>query len=302
MLLGDSREAHLAAFLYMIDDLEKWDDIEELKKANPNYGVSLKPKYLENQIVIAHQSLSKKAEFIVKFCCIKQNSSQAWLSEHSVKICTGDHLSLDDFRGCYCVGGIDLSKATDLTAVVIIIEKAGRLYVFARFYMPKARILFASERDNLPYQAYVDRGILFLSGDNYVDYHDCDNWFRELVEKYQIYPLKVGYDRYCAQYLVQDMKTYGFHMDDVYQGFNLSPVIQETEGLMDDGTFHIGDNDLLKIHLLDMAVKTESDTGKRKPVKLSSGVHIDGGAALLDAMTVRQKYYSEIGTQLKNGA
>lgn len=273
LLLGDSREAHLAAFLYMIDDLEKWDDIEELKKANPNYGVSLKPKYLENQIVIAHQSLSKKAEFIVKFCCIKQNSSQAWLSEHSVKICCGEELHLENFRNCYCVAGIDLSKTTDLTSVVIVIEKAGRLYVFARFYLPGEKIEYASTRDNLPYQTYIDRGLLLASGKNHVDYADCEKFLKELVEKYKIYPLKVGYDRYCAQYLVQNLADYGFHMDDVYQGFNLSPVIQETEGLMDDGAFNIGDNDLLKMHLLDMAVKTESDTGKRRPVKLSSNAH-----------------------------
>lgn len=302
MLLGGSREEGLAPLLYMVDDLSKWNDLEELKKANPNYGVSLKPKYLERQIKIAESSLSKKAEFITKFCCIKQNSSQAWLPEEAVRGASGSALSLEDFRGSYCVGGIDLSRTTDLTAAVIVIEKDGKLYVFARFWMPSAKIEEATAKDNLPYAAYIQRGLLFPSGENFVDYHDCFNWFRELVEVYQIYPLQVGYDRYCASYLVQDMKNYGFHMDDVYQGFNLSPVIQETEGLIKDGAVCIGDNDLLKIHLLDMAVKADAENGKRRPVKLRTGVHIDGGAALLDAMTVRQKYYAEIGDQLKNGA
>lgn len=302
MLLGGSREEGLAPLLYMVDDLSKWNDLEELKKANPNYGVSLKPKSLERQIKIAESSLSKKAEFITKFCCIKQNSSQAWLPEEAVRGASGPALSLEDFRGSYCVGGIDLSRTTDLTAAVIVIEKDGKLYVFARFWMPTAKIEESTEKDNLPYSAYIQRGLLFPSGENFVDYHDCFNWFRELVEVYQIYPLQVGFDRYCASYLVQDMKNYGFHMDDVYQGFNLSPVIQETEGLIKDGAVCIGDNDLLKIHLLDMAVKADAENGKRRPVKLRTGVHIDGGAALLDAMTVRQKYYSEIGDQLKNGA
>ena len=96
------------------------------------------------------------------------------------------------------------------------------------------------------------------------------------------------------------MKQYGFHTDDVYQGFNLTPVIRETEGLMKDGAFDIGDNDLLKVHLLNMALKTEIESGRSKPVKMGKNEHIDGGAALLDAMTVRQKYYAEIGEQLKN--
>ena len=71
---------------------------------------------------------------------------------------------------------------------------------------------------------------------------------------------------------------------------------------MRDGRFDIGDNDLLKIHLLDSAIKQNADDLRKKLVKISAKVHIDGTAALLDALTVRQKYYSEIGAQLKNEA
>jgi phage terminase large subunit-like protein len=133
-----------------------------------------------------------------------------------------------------------------------------------------------------------------------VDYHDCFDWFRMLVEQYRIYPLKTGYDRYSAQYLIQDMTMYGFHMDDVYQGDNLWPVIQEVEGLIKDGKIHIGDNDLLKVHLLNSAVKMSLERGRGKLVKINPNDHIDGTAALLDAFTVRQKWANEIGEQLKN--
>ncbi|EFB76062.1 terminase large subunit [Subdoligranulum variabile] len=301
-LLGDSRERRLAPFLYMIDDIDKWNDINELRKSNPNLGVSVSVDYLLEEIAVAEGSLSKKAEFLTKYCNIKQNSSQAWLSNQAVEKACGDPLDLAQFRDCYCVGGIDLSRTTDLTACTAVIEKDGRLYVFAHFFLPAERLEEATARDGLPYDIYVQRGFLTLSGDNFVNYHDCFDWFRALVEQYQIYPLKVGYDRYTAQYLVQDMKQYGFHMDDVFQGFNLTPVICETEGLMRDGAFDIGDNDLLKVHLLDMATKTEAESGRCRPVKLSAKAHIDGGAALLDAMTVRQKYYAEIGEQLKNAS
>lgn len=301
-MLGDSREHRLAPFLYMIDDIDKWNDINELRKSNPNLGVSVSVDYLLEEIAVAEGSLSKKAEFLTKYCNIKQNSSQAWLSNQDVEKACNQPLDLEQFRNCYCVGGIDLSRTTDLTACTAVIEKQGRLYVFAHFFLPAERLEEATARDGLPYSIYVQRGFLTLSGDNFVDYHDCFDWFRMLIEQYQIYPLKVGYDRYTAQYLVQDMKNYGFHMDDVFQGFNLTPVIRETEGLMRDGAFDIGDNDLMKVHLLDMAMKTEAESGRCKPVKMSAKAHIDGGAALLDAMTVRQKYYAEIGEQLKNAS
>lgn len=299
-LLGDSRERRLAPFLYMIDDISKWNDINELRKSNPNLGVSVSVDYMIEEIAVAEGSLSKKAEFLTKYCNIKQNSSQAWLNAQDVEKISGAGMNLREFSGCYCVGGIDLSRTTDLTACTIVIEKNSKLHVFSKFFLPSERIDEATARDGVPYSAYVQRGILYPSGDNFVDYNDCFNWFRSLIEEYQIYPLKVGYDRYTAQYLVQDMQKYGFHMDDVFQGFNLTPVIRETEGLVRDGVFCIGDNDLLKIHLLDTALKIESESGRAKIVKLNTSAHIDGCAALLDAMTVRQKYYAEIGEQLKN--
>lgn len=299
-LLGDSRETRLAPFLYMIDDIDKWNDINELRKSNPNLGVSVSVDYLLEEIAIAEGSLSKRAEFIVKYCNLKQSSSQAWLPTDAVIRCCGEPLALEDCRSTYCVGGIDLSRTTDLTACVAVVERGGRLRVFAHFFLPAEKLEEATARDGLPYALYVQRGWLTLSGENFVDYHHCFDWFRMLVEQYEILPLKIGYDRYTAQYLVQDMAAYGFQMDDVFQGFNLTPVIRETEGLVRDGIFDFGDNDLLKAHLLNTGMKTEVDSGRMRPVKISVTDHIDGCAALLDAMTVRQKWGAEIGQQLKN--
>lgn len=153
----------------MIDNIEKWNDINELRKSNPNLGVSVSVDYLLEEIAIAEGSLSKKAEFLTKYCNIKQNSSQAWLSTQAIDKAGGTHLSLENFRNTYCVGGIDLSRTTDLTACTVIIEKNSRLYVFARFFLPAEKLEEATARDGLPYSAYVQRGILTLSGDNFVD-------------------------------------------------------------------------------------------------------------------------------------
>ena len=300
-LLGDSKEQRLLPFLNMIDDIDKWNDIEELRKSNPNLGVSVTEDYMQEEIAVSEGSLSKKNEFLCKYCCLKSSSSLAWLPAKAVEDMGGPPLSLDDFRNSYCVGGIDLSQTTDLTSCCAVIEKDGQLYVFSKFFLPSERIQDAIQKDGVPYDIFMQRGLLQASGQNFVDYHDCYNWFVELVEKYQILPLQIGYDRYSAQYLVQDMKAYGFHMDDVFQGDNLHGVIQEVQGLIEDRKIHVGDNDLLKSHLLNSALKISVERGRGKLVKLRPTLHIDGTAALLDAMTVRQKYYGEIGEQLKNG-
>jgi len=299
-LLGDSKEKRLLPFLYMIDDVEKWNDINELQKSNPNLGVSVSVDYLLEEIAIAEGSLSKKREFLTKYCCVKQTSSLAWIETKTVEKCCGDHLDIEDFRSSYCVAGLDLSQTTDLTACVVVIERNGELYILAKFWLPAEKLDEATQRDGLPYELYVQRGLLELSGENYIQYQDCYAWLTSLVEDYEILPLMTGYDRYSSQYLVQDLEAYGFRTDDVFQGDNLWGVLQEMEGLMKDGKVHIGDNDLLKVHLLNAAIKMNAARGRGRLDKIKPTLHIDGVAAMADAFCVRQKWYDEIGTQLRN--
>ena len=299
-LLGESKETKLLPFLYMIDDIDKWNDINELRKSNPNMSVSISVDYLLEEIAVAEGSLSRKVEFITKHACLKQNSSTAWLSTQDVQKCLSEELNIEDFAHSYCVMGIDLSQTTDLSSACAVIERDGKLYVFSKFWLPSERIDSASERDGVPYRLFIERGLLDPSGDNYIDYHDCYNWIVDLVRDYEILPLVCGYDRYSAQYLIQDLQSVGIHVDDVWQGDNLWGVIQETEGEIKNGNICIGDNDLLKMHFLNSAIKMSTERGRGKLIKVSQTAHIDGMAALLDAMTVRQKWYAEIGQQLKN--
>lgn len=296
-LKGSSKEKRLLPILYIIDDPEKWNDIEELKKANPNMGVSVSESFFRDEIDIAEGSVSKKTEFLVKYCNIKQSSSQAWLDGIVVQKTAVD-MQLDDFKNCYGVGGVDLSQTTDLTAASVVIEKNGVLYAFAKFFIPARKL--ETSKDGVPYDIFVKKGIVQISGENYVDYKDVLKFFIELHQKYKIYILKIGYDRYSAQYLVDDLKSYGFHTDDVIQGENLAGVIREFEGILLDGKFKIVNNSLLQSHFLNVALKHNLETRKFRPIKIEQRSRIDGFVSVIDAMTVRQKYYTEIGEMLKN--
>ena len=304
VLRGDSREKRLLPVLYMIDEPEKWADINELRKANPNLGVSVSVDYLLEEIAVAEQSLSKKAEFLCKYCNIKQSSSMAWLTAADIRKAFGNSYTLEDFRNSYALGGIDLSQTTDLTACCVLIEKAGIIWVFCHFFMPSERLAEATARDGVPYSVMAERGLLTLSGDNFVDYRDCFRWFTRLIEEYQIFPLVVGYDRYSAQYLVQELEAYGFHMESVFQGFNLTGVEDTFEGMLRNGQIRCADdNDLLKLHMLDAAQQMESGTSahaRKKLVKLSRTAHVDGVAAILDALCMRANHWTELGGQLSN--
>ena len=300
-LQGNSREKRLLPFIYQIDHLDKWNDLSELQKSIPNLGVSVSASYILEEIAKAESSLANKAEFMTKFACIKQNSSQAWLNISDIKKCFGNSYTLEDFRHNYALGGIDLSLAVDLTAAVVMIEKNGITYFFTQFFMPAEKIDEATARDGLPYRIYAERGLLTISGENTVNYRDVFDWYQMLMRKYEILVIKIGYDRYSAAYLVQDMEAAGYQMESVSQGSNLTGVLIDMEGMIKDGKLQCADdNDLMKVHMLDSALKFEDTTNRRRLIKVRPVCHIDGMAALSDAMCMRHNYYEQLCGRLKN--
>ena len=216
----------------------------------------------------------------------------------------GHHHSLEEFRNHYALGGIDLSQTTDLTSACVLIEQDGVIWVYSHFWLPGERLNEATQRDGIPYQAMIDRGFLSLSGEEFIDYRDVYDWFVRLVKEYKIYPLQIGYDRYSAQYLVQDLEKASFHLDSVFQGYNLTGIEDTFEGMLREGKIRcLDDNDLLKIHLMDAAQQIETNTSahpRKKLVKLSKNAHVDGVAAILDAMCMRQNHWAEMGKRLQN--
>lgn len=303
-LMGNSREQHILPILYMIDDINKWDDINELRKSLPGLGESVSVKFILREIDTAHASMSKKREFITKYCNIKQNSSQAWFDSQIIEKAFGNNLRLEDFRNTYALGGIDLSQTTDLTSACVLIERGGVIWIFSHFWLPGERLEEATRRDQIPYASMIERGHLSLSGTELIDYRDVRDWFMSLVRDYKIFPLQIGYDRYSAQYLVQEMEEKNFHMESVFQGYNLTGIEDNLEGMLREGKIKVADdNSLLKIHLLDSAQQIESNTSahpRKKLAKISKYAHVDGTAAILDALCMRQNHWNEMGKRLMN--
>ena len=303
-LMGNSREQHILPIIYMIDDPEKWNDLGELRKSLPGLGESVSEDFIRKEIAVAEESLSKQSEVKVKYANLKQNLSTAWLRAEDINKAFGYHKDLEEIRGYYCVGGADLSQTTDLTSACVIIEREDILWVFSHFWLPKERIKVATERDGIPYEIMAERGFISFSEGHMVDYRDTVAWCKRLIEEYKIYPLMVGYDRWSAQPLVQDLQAYGFHTDSVHQGFNLSGIIDTMEALMQNGQLRSADgNELLKIHFMDSALQNESGLAahtRHKLAKVSNKAHVDGVAAILDALCMRQVYWGELGERLQN--
>ena len=304
-LMGSSRERHLLPLIYMIDDPEKWDDLTELKKSLPGLGISVSEEFIRKEIDTAHESISKEIEFKTKYCNLKQSLSTAWLRAEDINKAFGHRMSLEAIRGFYSVGGADISQTTDLTSACIITEIDGVLWVHSHFWLPNKRLAEATRRDNIPYEIYIRKGFLSLSGEEFVNTDDVLLWFMDLVKTYKIFPLQIGIDRWSALDLIQKLNGKSFHTDTVTQGFNLSNVSDTFEGMLREGRIRdMDDNDLLKIHMADAAQQMESNTEQAHPrkklVKISKNAHVDGVAALLDAMAMRQFKWDQLGKRLMN--
>lgn len=304
-LMGNSKEQHILPIIYMIDDPNKWDDLEELEKSMPGMGESVTREFIQREIITAHESISKEIEFKTKYCGLKQNLSTAWLRVEDINKMFGWRKPMEELKGKYVVGGIDLSQVIDLTAAGFICEIDGILWTKAHFWIPKNRLKAAMKRDGAPYETFIRKGFLSMSGEEHVDFNDVLNWFMDLVKKYKIYPLMVGYDRWSAMELIQAMTGKHFKCDSVTQGFNLSNVADTFESMLREGKIRdMDDNDLLKIHLADSAMKMESAADKAHPrkmlVKISNKAHVDGTAMLLDAMAMRVFKWDKLGSRLMN--
>ena len=305
-LMGNSREQHILPILYMIDDPEKWNDLAELRKSLPGLGESVSEEFIRKEIDTAEESISKATEFRTKYCNLKQSVSTCWFRAEDIERMFGWRKPLEEIRNKYCVGGIDLSQSVDLTCGIVITEIDGILWTHAHFWLPNKRLEEATKRDNIPYEIYIRKGFLSLSGEEFINNDDVILWFMDLVKSWKIFPLQIGFDRWSAQDMVQKMQQRLFHMDSVTQGYNLSSVEDTLEGMLREGRIRdMDDNDLLKIHLADAAQQMESNTEQAHPrkklVKLTKNAHVDGVAAMLDAMAMRQFKWAELGKRLMNG-
>ena len=304
-LMGNSREQHILPIIYMIDDPEKWDDLTELEKSLPGMDISVSREFIRKEIDIAHESLSKETEFKTKYCNLKQSISTAWLRAEDIEKMFGHRKDLAELKNHYCVAGADISQCVDLTSACICTEIDGVIWVHSHFWLPNKRLEEATKRDGVPYEIYIRKGFLSLSGEEFVNTDDVLHWFMDLVKIHKIFPLQIGIDRWSAMDLIQKLQEKKFHTDTVTQGFNLSGVSDTFEGMLREGRIRdMDDNDLLKIHLADAAQQMESNAEQAHPrkklVKISKNAHVDGCAALLDAMAMRQFKWNELGTRLTN--
>ena len=280
--------------LYELDRRDEWMEPDAWMKANPSLGAIKKVDDLTIKVQRAKQNPVELSGVLCKEFNIRETVQSAWLSFDAINYT--DTFDMEEFRGAYCIGGVDLSIPTDLTCASLLLMKRGsdKKYIAQMYWLPADSLQERVKRDKIPYDKWFERGLLRLCAGNSISYSDVTQWFVDMVKQYELFPAWVYYDSYSARYFVEEMQMQGFNMVRCIQGAKtLSLPMQMLGTDLQAHRVNYNDNPILKWCLTNTGIQTDRN-GNIVPVKNQSPKQrIDGTAALLDCYVGLYEHYNE---------
>ena len=291
MLKGEIEDERVLPWLFTQDSTQEiYDDPSSWQKSNPSLGVVKTRSYLDDVMNKSKNDHSTRVTMLCKDFNVKQVDQGSWLTFDELN---NDSLyDINDFKGSYAIGGVDLSSTTDLTASVILLQtKEGKKIVIPHFFMPSEVLQKRMEEDNVPYDIWLKRGLITLTEGNQNDFSHVTQWFIKMIREYQIRPLWVGFDPWNSQYWIKEMEDQGFNMEKVRQGiYSLSEPMKQLEADLKNRNVNYNNNPILKWCLSNTQAKVDLN-GNIQPSKLNSRFRrIDGTVALIIAYSVLNRY------------
>lgn len=290
---GTIIDPHFLPIIYELDSKEEWLDPMKWEKSNPGLNTIKKLDDLISKVSRAKQSPRDLTGVLVKDFNVIQTVASTWITYDDAK--NPETFNIEDFRGYYAIGGADLSRSGDLTAATLLfMDKNEKRYVTQMYFLPKDSFEQRVHDEKIPYDKWLQAGLLRLCEGNSINYSDVTAWFKEMVEQYGITPAWIYYDPYSASYWVQEMQAAGFIMVKCYQGVKtLSLPMQKLGQDLAAKKINYNDNPLLLWCITNTGVK-EDVNGNIQPIKANSPKYrIDGLASLLDAYVGLLEHYNE---------
>lgn len=295
---GIVEDKHFLPFIYELDGPSEWTDEDAWIKANPGIDTIKSREYLRQMVAKALKDPSFKPTVLVKDFNIPQNEVTAWLPFEAVVNETV--IDIEKLKGSYAIGGCDLSATTDLTCATLLIRKPDDpiVYVLQQYFIPQRKLEQNEEQQTkeAPYKLWAEQGWLTISPGAQVDYHQVTEWFARMVNKYDIRPLWICYDRALAGYWVAEMEEFGFDMEKTAQGpITWTQPMKEMGAAFTDHLVVYDNNPILRWCLMNTAKKSTNQDGIEsiQPVKIQKHRRIDGMVSLLNAWVGYVKHYNE---------
>ena len=296
--LGTLVDYTLFPLIYELNDRETWTDPAHWPEANPGLGKIKKIETLRNNVEKAKHDSSFRPTVMTKDFNLSETEFKAWLNFD--ELVNEETYSMDVIKGSYAIGGCDLSAVSDLTCATLLIRKPDnpKIYVLQHYFIPQVKVdeLEKTHSKEAPYKLWAEQGWVTINEGAAVDYSLVTQWFADQVNKYDIRPLWVCYDRALSGYWVPEMEGVGFDMERTAQGpYTWNQPMREMQAAFHEHLVIYNNNPVLRWCLANTAQKsTKSDSIEMiQPVKIQTHRRIDGMVSLLNAWVGYVKHFEE---------
>lgn len=231
--------------IYTVDEGD--DEYGELafRKANPNYGISVKKEYLANLAKKAKRSIASRANFFTKHLDIWARSDTAWMDMQKYRKCASIATAISDFKGHKCTVGLDLSSKIDIAALVLVFYRDDLWYVFCKFYLPEDTVEEKEDTTANHYKTWAQQGWLTLTPGNVIDYDVIEEDLKKVCKEFKVE--SVGFDPWQATQLANNMTKLGIPMVEVGNNVkNFSEPMKQIDALVRQNKLRPGGNPVLQ--------------------------------------------------------
>jgi len=270
--------------IFTVDEKDDWTSEEAIRKANPNFGVSVDAEFLRTQQRDAIADPRKQNVFKTKHLDIWVASASPWINLHAFQQAGDTALKLADFRGEACVVGLDLASKQDIASAVWLFTRPGadgkpHYSAISRNFVPSAAV---EKPENAHYQGWVNSGHLIATPGNMIDLAQIEE---EVLASSEIVVVKeIAKDPWGGQQMGANLAAEGFEVVDIPQQVRfLSEPMKEIQALVDAGRFHHDGNPAFVWMFSNVEVKQDRNENIF-PRKLRPENKIDAAVATIVAM------------------
>lgn len=270
--------------IYGLDEGDDWTTEEALIKANPNWGVSVRPEVVLPLQQKAMQLPSATNNFKTKHLNEWVNADVAWMDMRSWDSCANPDLSIEDFAGKPCYIGLDLASKTDIAALVALFPTEDNKYAaFAKYYLPEDTIF---DGRNSQYPGWQQVGRILATPGSVIDYEYIENDLVDLCARFEV--KEIPYDPWQATQLATRMIDKGLPMVEMRASVaNFSEPMKNLEALTLQGKL-LHDGDPVLTWMVSNVVAHLDAKDNIYPRKERPENKIDGVVALIMALNRAQ--------------
>ena len=288
VLNGNIKDDALFSVIYTLDEGDDWADPTNWQKANPNWGISVYPRQLQQALTEAKEFVHKEVEFKTKLLNVWTDTAMTWIND-SVWMDCAENENLD---GAMCYGGLDLASTGDFCAFSLYFPQRSSIRTW--YWLPMDSAYKRKDAAGASIRQWASDGYIELTEGNVTDYAFIK---AKICELSTIYDIKdIAFDRFNASQLVIELQNEGLQMYPFGQGFvSMSAPTKELERLTKDSRLKHDGNPVTRWMMGNVLLQTDP-AGNIKINKAKSGDKVDGpvsivmalGTAMQDAAKVQE--------------